>query len=84
MHYVATLALLALLACQNAPAGEPASFRRDVVPILTKLGCNAGACHGTPSGKNGFRLSLRGYDPVLDHSTLTREHAGRRIDRLHP
>ncbi len=87
MQYAATLALLALLAllaCQNAPAGEPASFRRDVVPILTKLGCNAGACHGTPSGKNGFRLSLRGYDPVLDHSTLTREHAGRRIDRLNP
>ncbi|OWK46509.1 hypothetical protein FRUB_00208 [Fimbriiglobus ruber] len=51
---------------------------------MTKAGCNAGACHGTPTGKNGFRLSLRGYDPSLDYKSLAREHEGRRIDRLSP
>ena len=78
----AWLAPLLLLAPPAAP--EPVSFRREVVPALTKAGCNAGACHGTPTGKNGFRLSLRGYDPALDHHTLTREFAGRRTDRHVP
>jgi hypothetical protein len=65
-------------------AAEPVSFAREVVPVLTRAGCNAGACHGTPSGKNGFRLSLRGYDPALDIHSLTKEMAGRRIDRIDP
>ena len=79
------LALLASAFAVPAAAGDaPASFRRDVLPVLTRAGCNAGACHGTPSGKNGFRLSLRGYDPTLDLFTLTREAAGRRVDRLDP
>src|SRR5262245_1046252 len=82
MRFVPLLALTVLAA--PAIAAEPVSFRREVVPTLTKLGCSAGACHGTPSGKNGFRLSLRGYDPALDHTTLTREHEGRRIDHLDP
>jgi hypothetical protein len=77
-----------MLACAFAvPAAAddaPVSFRRDVLPVLTRAGCNAGACHGTPTGKNGFRLSLRGYDPALDLFTLTREAAGRRIDRIDP
>jgi len=60
------------------------SFHHDIEPILTRAGCNAGACHGTPSGKNGFRLSLRGYDPALDILTLTREVHARRLDRLDP
>ena len=84
MRHIATCTLFVLLACDHATGAESVSFRRDVVPVFTKLGCNAGACHGTPSGKNGFRLSLRGYDPVLDHGSLTREYAGRRIDRLNP
>ena len=75
------LAPLLLLA---PPTPEPVSFRREVIPALTRAGCNAGACHGTPTGKNGFRLSLRGYDPSLDHHTLTREFAGRRTDRHAP
>jgi hypothetical protein len=83
------LGLLTLFAVIAAPvrAGEsegPVSFRHEVVPLLTRLGCNAGACHGTPSGKNGFRLSLRGYDPGLDLASLTREATGRRIDPLAP
>jgi hypothetical protein len=77
---------LALLAfAPRVPAAErPVSFTREVVPILTRAGCNAGACHGTPTGKNGFRLSLRGYDPALDIHMLTKEMGGRRIDRITP
>jgi hypothetical protein len=60
----------------------PASFRHDVIAALNVGGCNAGACHGTPSGKNGFKLSLRGYDPASDFVQLTRDVFGRRTDRL--
>jgi hypothetical protein len=60
------------------------SFQQDVIPILTQAGCNSGACHGTPSGKNGFRLSLRGYDPALDFQSLTRDSQGRRLNRVQP
>ncbi|MEX0676343.1 MAG: DUF1549 and DUF1553 domain-containing protein [Pirellulales bacterium] len=60
------------------------SFVRDVMPALSKLGCNAGTCHGSLNGKNGFKLSLRGYDPVLDHRALTDDIAGRRINRAAP
>src|SRR5438552_10781126 len=63
---------------------QAVSFLHDVVPILTREGCNSGACHGTPSGKNGFRLSLRGYDPSLDFQSLTRDIQGRRIDHTQP
>lgn len=65
-------------------AARSVSFRHDVEPILTRSGCNAGACHGTPSGKNGFRLSLRGYDPSVDILALTREVQGRRLNFLEP
>ena len=41
-------------------------YVRDVMPVLSKLGCNAGTCHGAKDGKNGFKLSLRGYDPLYD------------------
>jgi hypothetical protein len=68
----------------RAEESAPVGFQRDVIPILTKAGCNSGACHGTPSGKNGFRLSLRGYDPPLDFQSLTRDTFGRRIDRVYP
>ena len=58
----------------------PVSFRRDVIPALSQAGCNMGACHGTPTGKGGFKLSLRGYLPDQDYFTLTREAGGRRIN----
>src|SRR5438132_5373470 len=68
-----------------APAAEPpVEFRRDVTAALSRAGCNAGACHGSPQGKNGFRLSLRGHDPDLDLHTLTRDAFGRRVDRQRP
>lgn len=60
----------------------PVSFRRDVIPAFSQAGCNMGACHGTPTGKGGFRLSLRGYLPDQDFVTLSREAGGRRINPL--
>ncbi|MBP85344.1 MAG: hypothetical protein CMJ64_01290 [Planctomycetaceae bacterium] len=63
---------------------DTVSFRRDVMTVLSKAGCNAGACHGNGSGKGGFKLSLRGQNPEFDYHWLTREADGRRIDRLHP
>ncbi len=60
------------------------SFRREVIPILTKQGCAAGACHGSPSGKGGFRLSLRGFDADFDETTLIREALGRRVNPSGP
>ncbi|MCI0641714.1 MAG: DUF1553 domain-containing protein [Gemmataceae bacterium] len=60
------------------------SFRNHVIPVLTKLGCNSGACHGALAGKGGFKLSLRGYAPSDDHFVLTRQANGRRINPLEP
>ncbi len=57
-------------------------FVRDVQPILSKLGCNAGTCHGSAKGKNGFRLSLRGYDPEYDYQALINDLSGRRFNRV--
>ena len=53
-------------------------FIRDVNPVLSRLGCNAGTCHGAQNGKNGFKLSLRGYDSVADLRALTDDHGSRR------
>lgn len=60
------------------------SFHFGVLPALTKQGCNSGACHGAPSGKGGFRLSLQAYDPALDRETLVREVYNRRTNVLQP
>ena len=62
----------------------PVSFRHELIAALNVGGCNMGACHGTPSGKNGFKLSLRGYDPPADYIQLSRDVLGRRTDRLDP
>ena len=55
------------------------SFELDVVPILSKAGCNGGGCHGKSGGQNGFALSLLGFVPELDYQTLAKENRGRRI-----
>jgi hypothetical protein len=60
------------------------SFRNHVIPMMTKIGCNSGACHGALAGKGGFKLSLRGYDPLTDHFVMTRQTLGRRVDKLEP
>ncbi|MDB5338134.1 MAG: Protein of unknown function (DUF1553)/Protein of unknown function [Planctomycetaceae bacterium] len=54
-------------------------FTRDVIPVLTKAGCNAGACHGSFQGRGGLRLSLLGFDPAADYNALVREAHGRRV-----
>ena len=60
------------------------TFRRDVIAMLSKSGCNAGGCHGNANGKGGFKLSLRGQDPDLDWAAMTRDQGGRRIDLIEP
>src|SRR4029450_9560364 len=60
------------------------SFTRDIMPIMSRMGCNAGTCHGSAQGKNGFQLSLRGYDPVFDYRALTDDLAARRFNRAAP
>ncbi|QDU80863.1 WD domain, G-beta repeat [Polystyrenella longa] len=60
------------------------NFIRDVNPILTKMGCNQGTCHGADKGKNGFKLSLRGYDPEFDVRTFTDDLASRRTNVASP
>ncbi|MGA2133159.1 MAG: DUF1549 domain-containing protein [Bryobacteraceae bacterium] len=68
----------------NAHAPHTWSFRNDVIPVMSKVGCNSGACHGAAAGKNGFKLTLRGYDPDEDYATLTRQSDGRRVSLSDP
>lgn len=60
------------------------SFRKHVIPVLTKRSCNSGSCHGAEAGKNGLKLSLRGYDPQADYDALTREATARRVSLADP
>ena len=62
----------------------PVDFIREVNPILSKVGCNQGTCHGSQAGKNGFKLSLRGYDSVYDYRALVDDLSGRRFNRSEP
>ncbi|MBC7529077.1 MAG: DUF1549 domain-containing protein [Chthonomonadaceae bacterium] len=66
------------------PELAPVSFVRDVAPILTRRGCNTGACHGAQFGKGGFKLSLAGFDPDLDHVNLVKQMRGRRVTLAEP
>ena len=68
----------------TAPVRPVPSFRQEVEPVLTRLGCNQGACHGKLAGQNGFKLSLRGYAPELDYAWITRDVLGRRINPADP
>ena len=73
-------AVMAPVAVIKAAEERPVSFRLDVMPIFMRAGCNAGGCHGAARGKDGFRLSLFGFDPEGDHYRLTRELNGRRLN----
>ena len=77
-------ALALLLGGAGRARGEEVLFRREVMAVLSKAGCNAGGCHGNGNGKGGFKLSLRGQDPDLDWLALTREQGGRRVDLILP
>jgi hypothetical protein len=65
-------------------ASPHVDFVRDVNPVLAKMGCNQGTCHGAAKGKNGFKLSLRGYDPVFDLRAFTDDHGSRRVNLASP
>jgi hypothetical protein len=85
----------ALAGASDAPPAEakvtieprstrPWDFGEDIVPILTRMGCNTGACHGRLEGQNGFHLSLFGYDPAGDYRSVARDGGQRRLSRLAP
>ena len=69
---------------KDATKPRPISFQLDVMPVLTSSGCNTGSCHGSARGKDGFHLSLFGFDPQGDHFRLTREAPGRRVNLALP
>jgi hypothetical protein len=69
---------------KRANAQRRVSFRNEVVPILTKLGCNQGACHGAQHGKGGFKLSLLGFEPAPDHTAIVKSAEGRRATPFSP
>ena len=69
---------------ERAGTSPDLSFRLDVMPVFMRQGCNAGGCHGSARGKDGFRLSLFGFDPEADYHRLTREQPGRRINLAFP
>jgi hypothetical protein len=64
---------------QNADLDAPVNFTREIVPILTKAGCNQGACHGSQHGRGGFKLSLFGFDAPFDHAQIVQSAEGRRV-----
>lgn len=64
---------------KGASTFPPVHFVNDVVPLFSKLGCNSGGCHGKASGQNGFKLSVFGFDPQADFTSLSRESRGRRV-----
>jgi len=68
----------------NAKTERSVSFKLDVIPTFAKAGCNSGSCHGSARGKDGFRLSLFGFDPDGDYYRLTRENIGRRVNLALP
>jgi len=73
-----------ILTSLSAAEVPKVTFLRDVAPILNKVGCTSGTCHGAAKGKNGFKLSLRGYDPQLDYEALLYDLSGRRFNRADP
>ena len=79
--FVWWMLLAAVLPVESEPAID---FDHDVIPVLTKSGCNTGACHGAAIGRGGFKLSLYGSDPVADYRAIALELKGRRVNLLEP
>lgn len=82
MHLLVAASLTQALLLAEVPA-KP-TFLRDVAPIINKAGCTSGPCHGSAKGKNGFKLSLRGYDAQYDYEALLYDLSGRRFNRAEP
>lgn len=78
------LLILCLAAAGGVRAEGTVSFRHEVMPLFSKMGCNAGACHGSASGKGNFKLSLRGENPAADFAALTKNRQSKRLDGDHP
>jgi hypothetical protein len=76
--------LLSICLIPQVQAEGVPSFTNDVIPVLSRFGCNSGGCHGKLAGQNGFKLSLRGYAPDSDFESLARESQGRRINAVAP
>jgi len=74
----------ATVTVQNAADASEWSFANEIVPVLTKAGCNSGGCHGSPSGRGGFRLSLFGYEPDYDYDQVVKEKRGARVNANNP
>ena len=84
IRILAVVTLIGTAAGRAGAVEAPVSFATDVQPILTKLGCNQGACHGAQYGKGNFKLSLRGFDDAADHREIARAAFGRRISPADP
>ena len=83
-HRWLTVITFATCLCSVPAAAGELRFTTDVVPVLTKLGCNSGGCHGKATGQNGFRLSLLGFEPTADFQAIVHEARGRRISAAAP
>src|SRR5262245_15001111 len=81
---VAIVVALGMYGGAAVGAERAPTFERDIQPILTRAGCNAGACHGKARGQNGFALSLLGFDPAHDYDAIAKDAGGRRVSRLRP
>lgn len=91
---IRTLIALAVCVLLHSPAPavdlpggakvENVDFERHVMGLMSKVGCNLGSCHGSFQGKNGFRVSLFGYDPEYDHKSIARDNLGRRVNVTSP
>jgi hypothetical protein len=84
--YIVCMQCCIVLGQSNEPSGQQQtpSFRRDVMPVFFRAGCNSGTCHGSARGKDGFMLSLFGYDPAGDYRRTVEEMPGRRINASVP
>ena len=84
MRFCITFAIVLVASSTAFAADTSVDFVRDVVPTLTKAGCNNGACHGSFQGRGGFTLSLLGWDPAMDFDAIRRAGRGRRVDLASP
>lgn len=79
-----TASAMAAIVCRDIEKSRDIEFSNHIQSVLARNNCNMGACHGALAGKGGFKLSLRGYDPVSDHFKITRQDGGRRIEMASP
>src|SRR5688572_20859900 len=88
LHLVLLLALLPCAALAAAPQDRSVlpriNFTNDILPVLSKAGCNQGSCHGKASGQGGFKLSVFAFDPQADYEAVAKDALGRRVRRSAP